>query len=76
MNPLSLKQEYDLSKIEGLQAKIQELESKIEVITANNTVTFDTEIVESEAELEDLARKGYECQIIAPGKWLMKRRVI
>jgi hypothetical protein len=76
LNPLSLKQEYDLSKIEGLQAKIQELESKIEVITANNTVTFDTEIVESEAELEDLARKGYECQIIAPGKWLMKRRVI
>ena len=59
-----------------MQAKIQELESKIEVITANNTVTFDTEIVESEAELEDLARKGYECQIIAPGKWLMKRRVI
>ena len=59
-----------------MQAKIQELESKIEVITANNTVTFDTELVESEAELEDLARKGYECQIIAPGKWLMKRRVI
>ncbi len=76
LNPLSLKQEYDLSKIEGLQAKIQELESKIEDITAKNTVTFDTEIVESETELEDLARKGYECQIIAPGKWLMRRRVI
>ena len=76
MNPLSLKQEYDLSKIEGLQAKIQELESKIEDIAANNTVAFDTAIVESEAELEDLARKGYECQIIAPGKWLMRRRII
>ena len=58
LNPLSLKQEYDLSKIEGLQAKIQELESKIEKITAKNTVTFDTAIVESETELEDLARKG------------------
>jgi archaellum component FlaC len=76
LNPLSLKQEYDLSKIEGLQAKIQELESKIEDITAKNNVNLDTAIIESEAELEELARKGYECQIIAPGKWLMRRRVI
>ena len=76
LNPISLKQEYDLSKIEGLQAKIQELESKIEDITSKNTVSFETAIIESESELEDLARKGYECQIISPGKWLMRRRII
>jgi hypothetical protein len=76
LNPISLKQEYDLSKIEGLQAKIQEQESKIEDITLKNTVTFDTAIVEYETELEDLARKGYESQIISLGKWLMRRQVI
>lgn len=76
LNPLSLKQEYDLSKIEGLQAKIIELEARIEDITAKSTVSFETAIVESETELEDLAKKGYECQVIAPGKWLMRRRII
>ena len=76
LNPLSLKQEYDLSKIEGLQAKIIELEARIEDITAKTTVSFETAIIASEAELEDLAKKGYECQVIAPGKWLMRRRII
>ena len=68
LNPLSLKQEYDLSKIEGLQAKIIELEARIEDITAKSTVRFESASIDSEAELEDLAKKGYECQVIAPGK--------
>ena len=61
LNPISLKQEYDLSKIEGLQAKIMELESRLEEISSKDSNNFETRIVESESELEYLARKGFEC---------------
>ena len=74
LNPISLKQEYDLSKIEGMQAKIMELESRLEEISFKGSNSFETRIVETESELEDLARNGFECQIIAQGNWLMRRR--
>ena len=74
LNPISLKQEYDLSKIGVLQAKIMELESRLEEISSKDSNSFETKIVETESELEYLARKGFECQIIAQGKWLMRRR--
>ena len=61
LNPISLKQEYDLSKIEGLQAKIMELESRLEEISSKDSNSFETKIVETESELEYLARKGFEC---------------
>lgn len=75
LNPLSLKQEYDLSKIEGLQAKIAELESQIQDISkkAVNNTELDVRIVSTEGEIIELARQGYDCQPIGENKWMMKR---
>ena len=76
LNPISFKQEYDLTKIEGLQAKIQELESKIAKLSSNKKTKLETKIVESEDELLHYVSEGFDCQVIGPGKWLVKREVI
>ena len=75
LNPISMKQEYDLSKIEGLQAKIAELEKQIAAITIQSVQkeSFESRIVSAESELIELSNKGWECQTIGQQKWLMRR---
>ncbi len=75
LNPISLKQEYDLSKIEGLQSKISELESQIESLkqTESQGKKFDVKIVNSEEEIIELVSQWWDCQSIGPQKWLMRR---
>ncbi|MHB1492805.1 MAG: tyrosine-type recombinase/integrase [Thermoplasmataceae archaeon] len=77
LNPISLKQEYDLSKIEGLQAKIAELESLMELIkqVPNPQKEYEVRIVSTEEEIIELASQGWECQTIGLEKWLMRRKV-
>ena len=76
LNPISFKQEYDLSKIEGLQAKIAELENQILEFKKPETQkpSFDVKIVTSEEEIIQLVSQGWECQSIGIDKWLMKRK--
>ena len=77
LNPISLKQEYDLSKIEGLQAKISELEKQMASILTQSVQKeeFESRIVSSESEVIELSNKGWKCQTIGPQKWLMKRNL-
>jgi len=75
LNPISLKQEYDLSKIEGLQSKIEELEERIGELTLTHPAKFDAKIVSSEKEILELVTQGYECQQIGSGMWLMKKTI-
>ena len=78
LNPISLKQEYDLSKIEGLQAKISELESQMELLKQipSPQKEYEVRMVGTEEEILKLASQGWECQVIGAGKWLMKKRPI
>ena len=48
LNPVSRKQEYDLSKIEGLQTKIKELEERLDELSGEIQEKFDVRIVENE----------------------------
>ena len=75
LNPVTLKQEYDLSKIEGLQAKSTELENQLEGLKQPKAGQnrLEVKIVDNEQEIIELASCGWECQPIGPGKWLMKR---
>ena len=68
LNPISLKREYDLSKIEELQAKIQELEKQIASVTTQSVQKeqYESRIVSSESEIIELSNKGWECQSIGP----------
>ena len=75
LNPISLKQDYDLSKIEGLQSKIEELEGRIEKLTVAHSTKLDAKIVSSESEVLELVIQGYECQQIGLGVWLMKKTI-
>ena len=75
LNPISLKQEYDLLKIEGLQAKIQELESKITKLSSKRETKLESKIVQSEVELLHYVSEGFDCQVIGTNKWLVKREI-
>jgi len=75
LNPLSKKQEIDLNKLEGLKAKIKELEEEIRKLKeerVSNQAKYDVKIVTSEEEIIELAKLGYDCQPIGESKWLMK----
>lgn len=74
LNPLSQKPEFDLSKLEGLRQKIEELEERVKVLEESKTnADCDAKIVTSEEELILLTKLGYACQTIGRNKWLMKR---
>ena len=76
LNPLSKKQEIDLNKLEGLKAKIRELEEEIKKLKeegVRNQAKYDVRIVTSEEEIIELAKLGYDCQPIGESRWLMKR---
>ena len=76
LNPISLKQEHDLSRIEGLLTKITDLENQIESLkqTENKERKYEVRIVSIEAEIIELSSQGWECQQIGDNKWLMKRQ--
>lgn len=76
LNPLSIKQEYDLSKIEGLLAKIGELEQQIAALTITQSMSseFESRIITSDSDLIALSNDGWDCQLIGDRKWLMRRR--
>jgi len=71
---VSKKQEIDLNKLEGLKAKIKELEEEIKKLKEGrvNQAKYDVRIVTSEEEIIELAKLGYDCQQIGEGKWLMR----
>lgn len=76
LNPINQKREYDLNKLEGLKAKIEELEKKVIELSkakANLEPKYDAKIASSEEEVLELAKLGYDCQPMGNGKWLMKR---
>jgi integrase len=75
LNPISLKQEYDLTKIEGLQAKLQELESKITKLSSKRETKLESKIVQSEVELLHYVSEGFDCQVVGTNKWLVKREI-
>jgi len=63
-----------LNKLEGLKAKIKELEEEIKKLKEGrvNQAKYDVRIVTSEEEIIELAKLGYDCQQIGEGKWLMR----
>jgi len=64
-----------LNKLEGLKAKIKELEEEIRKLKeerVSNQAKYDVKIVTSEEEIIELAKLGYDCQPIGESKWLMK----
>ena len=71
---MSKKQEIDLNKLEGLKAKIKELEEEIKKLKEGrvNQAKYGVRIVTSEEEIIELAKLGYDCQQIGEGKWLMR----
>lgn len=74
MNPLNHEREYDLSKFEDIKEKIEMLENRIKELEDKkvNPNGNDVKIVNSEEEIIELVKLGYECQFIGENKWLMK----
>ena len=46
-----------------------------EILKNNNNERYKSVIVTSEDEVIKLSNKGYDCQIIGPSKWLMRRKI-
>ena len=77
LNPISLKQEFDLSTVKGLQEKIAALEEAIESMRRHSndeSTKYEIKIVNTEEEIVELASQGWRCQVIGENKWLMKRK--
>jgi len=73
LNPAGEPQ-FDLKKLEGLKAKIEELERRIKALEESKTNDdCDVKIVTSEEELFPLTKLGYSCQPIGVERWLMER---
>jgi integrase len=83
LNPINGKRNtYDLKKLEGIQAKIKEMDSKIDSLhkeidlrkkaemSQNN---FESKMVSTEEEIIELSNQGYDCQPIGKDRWLMRR---
>lgn len=74
LNPLNKRQKFDLNKLEDIKKKIKELEEKIKKLEEiRNKENYDVKIVESEEEIIQLSKMGYECQPLGNGKWLMRK---
>lgn len=75
LNPLSRTREYDLNQIKDMKAKIEELEQTVKELKESKSRTnyHDVRIASTEEGIIELAKRGYDCQQISEGKWLMKR---
>jgi len=77
LNPISLKREYDLNKLNDIKAKIRELEKRIKGLetTKTNSDSYDAKIVTSEEEIVEFAKVGYDCQPVGTSRWLMRKQI-
>lgn len=64
-----------LPTIEMVQKIVNEIMEKKEVCQ-NSSEDYESRIVCSEKEIIQLSNRGYDCQFIGHGKWLMRKKVI
>lgn len=77
LNPSSIKNNIDFSKVDELKAKIEQLEIQIALISSRKILVeeFESRIVSTETEIIKLSNMGWECQQIGSQKWLMRHKL-
>ena len=86
LNPINGKRNtFDLKTLEGINAKIKEMDSKIdnlhkegireELKAEMSQNNFECKIVSTEEEIIKLSNEGYDCQRIGKNRWLMRKKL-
>ena len=77
LNPLTgVQTRKDIEEMKRLKERVEKLEKlvgKLQKMQSIGRRKHDAKIVTSEEEIIELAKQGYECQVIGNCKWLMKK---